>query len=397
MFQSITFRDQNKENAAKPIDIGMLIECMLFYQNTTVIASQGILKQLLMDIGVDNLIALTEEGLLKIVYTESFTGIKTEKNSVGTEFHSPVIFSSQQHLFQDIVRKNCIEIVGKEGKGRRLARRLEQNIEVLHHDLVVTESTSELFLDQAYLNKTIPIIIRGLLSLPDVPDNLEFATERTSAGVVVHSNINYLQLNSFYNKKYNRNDSNITPASLLGHLYDVEYDLYYASTFLSEVATTNIGSDLMVERLQYLANKSLKSREAIKNFNKVTLYDTKTLREYVNAKKLDMNDVVKLIRQSRKFKDWLRKQSPTADLLSEYYKAVTKETFLDKLPGKTSRWAIFTGLGLAADAMFTGGIGTTTGLALSLLDGFFIDKLVKGWNPSQFIKSDLKSVMKKAV
>ncbi len=396
MFQSITFRDQNKENATKPIDIGMLFECMLFYENTNVIATQGILRQLLDDIGVDNLISLTEEGFLKIIYTESFTGIKTEKNSVGTEFHLPVIFSSQQHLFQDIVRNYCIKIVGKEGKGRRLARRLERNIEVIHHDLVVTESTKKLFLDQAYINKTIPIIIKGLLSLPNIPDNLEFATEDNPVGVVVHSNLNYQQLNSFYNKQYNRNDSSITPASLLGHLYDVEYDLYYASSLLSEVAATNIGSDLMVERLQYLANKGSKSRESINNFNKVVLTDTKTLREYVNDKKIDMNDVVKLIKQSRKFKDWMRKQSPSADLLSEYYKAVTKETILDKLPGKMSRWTIFTGLGLAADTILAGGIGTTTGLALSLLDGFFIDKLVKGWNPSQFIKGDLKSTLEKA-
>jgi hypothetical protein len=49
MFQSITFRDQNKENATKPIDIGMLFECMLFYENTNVIATEGILKQLLVD------------------------------------------------------------------------------------------------------------------------------------------------------------------------------------------------------------------------------------------------------------------------------------------------------------------------------------------------------------
>lgn len=397
MFQSITFRDQNEQDATKPIDIGMLVECMLFYDKTNVIATHGILKQLLIDFGIDNLIELTEEGFLKIMYAESFTGIKTEKNALGIEFHAPVIFSSPQHMFQDVIRKNCIEVSGKEGKGRRLARRLERNVEVIHHDIIVTQGAKESFLDQEYIKKAIPIAITRLLSLPEIPTDIEFATEDTPIGVVIHSNINYIQLNEFYNKKFNTLNSTISPASLLGNLYDVEFDLYYASSLLSEIATSSIGSDLMIEKLEYLVNRGRKSKEAINQFNKLILNDTKTLRESVNARKVDMQDVVKLIKKSRKFKDWLRKQSPNSDLLNEYYNAVTKETFLDKLPGKTSRWAIFAGLGLAADSIATCGFGTATGLALSALDGFFVDRLIKGWNPSQFIEGNLRPTLKKVI
>ena len=136
----------------------MLLECILFYELTYVIATQAILKQLLVEIGIDNLTELTEEGFLRIIYTESFAGIKTENQS-NVEFHAPVFFSSPQHLFQDVIRKNCIEITGKEGKGRRVARRLERNVEVIHHDNLIAQGTKEVLLDLGYLKKAIPVVL----------------------------------------------------------------------------------------------------------------------------------------------------------------------------------------------------------------------------------------------
>jgi ABC-type branched-subunit amino acid transport system permease subunit len=55
---------------------------------------------------------------------------------------------------------------------------------------------------------------------------------------------------------------------------------------------------------------------------------------------------------------------------------------------------VFFGLGLAADAIATGGLGTLTGVALGALDTFYIDKLISGWKPSQFIEEDVKELIK---
>jgi hypothetical protein len=63
----------------------------------------------------------------------------------------------------------------------------------------------------------------------------------------------------------------------------------------------------------------------------------------------------------------------------------------DKLPPKTLRWLLFTGGGLALGAAFTNPLtGAIAGTALSLADSFLLDKLIKGWRPSQFIEGPLK-------
>lgn len=395
MFQTITFRDQNKNDANHPLDIGMLLECMIFYEKTNVIASQGILKQLLLDIGIDNLIELIEEGFLNIIYTESFVGIKTDRNSIGVEFHDPVIFSSQQHLFQDVIRKYCIEITGKEGKGKRLARRLERNVSVIHHDKILADGAREVLLDQAYLKKAVKILLSILIPQIGTDYDFECASEITTNGIRFNTNIDFIKANILYHQRVSPTHSSLSPASILSHLYDVECDLYFASTLLTELATSKIRSDLMVERLSYLVNKRSKSEETINSFNDLVFNDAKALRESVNSNKLDMKEVINVIKKSRKFKEWLGKQSPSADLLKEYYKAATGGSILDKLPVKTSRWAVFTGLGLAVDAVTTGRYGVATGVAISALDNFFLEKLIKGWNPSQFIEGDVKNMLKK--
>ena len=49
------------------------------------------------------------------------------------------------------------------------------------------------------------------------------------------------------------------------------------------------------------------------------------------------------------------------------------------------RISIFTGIGIVADAIITGGIGTLVGVALGFGDNFLIDNLAKGWKPDQYI------------
>ncbi|NQU84350.1 MAG: hypothetical protein HQ541_01190, partial [Mariniphaga sp.] len=55
---------------------------------------------------------------------------------------------------------------------------------------------------------------------------------------------------------------------------------------------------------------------------------------------------------------------------------------------------IFTGAGIIADAVATRGIGTVIGLGLGALDTFYLDKLISGWKPNQFIEDEVKELLK---
>ena len=112
MFEAISLTTQNKHDPKRPIDIGALVECMLFYEKTTVVANQAILAQLVRYFGVERLLRLIQEELLKIVYTDSGVGVHTRTEN-NIQYHDTIEYSSPQHTYEEELRKICISVTGK--------------------------------------------------------------------------------------------------------------------------------------------------------------------------------------------------------------------------------------------------------------------------------------------
>jgi hypothetical protein len=329
------------------------------------------------------------------LYTETNTGIFTNSEPNGIAFHSPTIFSSPQHTFPIEIRKICTEHAGKEGKGRRNARRLEQKIKVVHHDNSLSESAKELLLDNNFLSRSIQELLK--VYVPEIDDShgMIFKTENSDKGIVVSTNIDFAKVNKFYHKRIPPNHSSLSPALMLAHLYDVETDLYFSSRQLSEIATTPVSTKLISAKLEHLANRCNKSNIQKDAFQDFIFQENKSIRDAYNSGKLDLETILKTIYKADKFKDWLAKQDIDSDLIKQYYKEITKDSPLDHLPGKSVRWSIFTGLGIASDALIGSGVGTMAGVSLSLLDAFVLDKIIKGWKPNQFVEENLEKLIKK--
>ena len=395
MFEAISLTTQNKLDAKSPIDIGTLVECMLFYERTTVIANQSILAQLVLYFGVERLLILIQEKLLNIVYTESGIGIitRTENN---TQFHDMGEFSSPQHAYQDELRKICINATGKSGKGRRLAQKIQDKIHVTKHDHIILEGARKSILDQDYVNSAARIVIRELV--PEINDvsGISFHTEKTPNGIVVATNINFVALNELYHRRVPPEHSSLNTASILVHLLEVEKELYFASSNLSELASSDLSAKLAEQKIDYVLARSAKSSEDLNHFKGFVFNDAKAIREAINSNCVNLDELIAVLQKSAKFKKWIVGRGPDADLVKSYYEEVTRKTIADKLPGKSVRWGVFTGLGLAADALATGGLGTITGIALGALDAFYIDKLISGWKPTQFIEEDVKKLINKS-
>jgi hypothetical protein len=122
------------------------------------------------------------------------------------------------------------------------------------------------------------------------------------------------------------------------------------------------------------------------------LADGRAIREAVNSGAVPFVSVIRLLESADKFRHWLQQQPVDASLVRAYYQETIKDSWADKLPTKSVRWGVFTGLGLAVDALGAGGLGTAAGVAISAVDSFLADKLVKGWKPHQFIEGDLASL-----
>lgn len=393
MFESITFSTQNKFEVSNPIDIGSLVECMLFYEKTTVIANQQILEQIIKYFGVERLLLLIQEDLLNIVYTETMLGVVTTTIN-NIQFHGVVEMSSPQHTYQEELRKICINVAGKDGKGRRLAQKIQDKIHVTKHDHIILEGANKSILEQNFVEPAVRIVIKELVPEFGGISRISFHTEKTKDGIVVGTNIDFSMLNELYHRKVSPKHSSITPAYIFSHMLEMEKELYFASVNLSELSSSAVSAKLAEQKIDYVIARSARSRDSLNHFTDFLFNDAKAIREAVNTKRIDIDELISILQKSKQFKNWVTNISPDENIIKSYYEEVTKGTLADKLPAKSVRWAIFTGLGMAADAIATGGLGTVAGVAIGALDTFYVDKLIAGWKPNQFIEEEVSKIIR---
>ncbi|HSX37526.1 MAG TPA: hypothetical protein VLE95_01710 [Chlamydiales bacterium] len=97
MLESVTITGKNAFEYSKPLDIGSLVECMLFYGETTLVANYAMLQQLYEYFGGEYLHRLLDDKFLDVVYLESTVGIRTDKQN-ETDYHNVTEFDSPQRV-----------------------------------------------------------------------------------------------------------------------------------------------------------------------------------------------------------------------------------------------------------------------------------------------------------
>ena len=83
-----------------------------------------------------------------------------------------------------------------------------------------------------------------------------------------------------------------------------------------------------------LINKAIGRKERTSVFQEDVLDDLPSFREAVNSGARTFSDVVRLVEQAKKFKEWLRKQDPDEHLRKAYLRDVSHTDWADNLPPK---------------------------------------------------------------
>jgi len=180
------------------------------------------------------------------------------------------------------------------------------------------------------------------------------------------------------------------PASILAHYGKIVGDMSLWAQLNSEAAVSPRQSDLLATRVDKLLERQIATATRISAFQDFVFDDARAIREVVNQGGREFKELLPVIQKARRFSEWLSTKPPNVDLLKAYHKEVTAGTWIEKLPVKIARWSLFTGAGVAIDFMGGGGIGTAGGVGLSALDSFFLDKIIKGWKPNQFVEGPLR-------
>jgi hypothetical protein len=389
MFDRICIPPKYPEGTS--FDVGQMAESLLFYGEVILILKYSTLKGLLHQCNPETIIRLLEHGRLKLKYTHHMLGaISRNENLPFARYDFGLISSEKQRL--DIAAQTILqEITDKKGKGRRLANRLVKYIEPVNYAGEITKQIVTEIQDRKFISEYIYRKLKKVYPSLSQKVIFNFAPVVKGEGFPLQTNINFIDL-----AKLISDDTKINkPSAILADYGTTIADLSLWSRYNTEVSVNDNQADVLQSRFDVLLSQQKGSEEIRSNFQDFVLDDSKAIQKSINSGNRTLEEFCSILERSDKFSSWIRGQEPDSNLVKSYYKEVTSNSWVDKLPSKTSRWAIFTGTGIALDLLTASGLGTATGVALSAFDNFVLDKLIKGWKPNQFINDDLLSFIKK--
>jgi hypothetical protein len=256
--------------------------------------------------------------------------------------------------------------------------------------IVLSKMANDDLLDRRYLNSAARFALEEKLrGRMQIPSDWKFV-----AHIANEANQFYIETNYNFDL-INQNlvpspETRFGPAELLAEIFEARADMVFASKHMSEIVTSPTRARMLQAKFDLMNMRregSQKDLELFQNFH----FESKNLRGAINKGERTFSEFLNLLDESRKFKDWLKGASPEKGLLKEYYDAVTKQGWLDKLPNKSARFGLMTGAGIAL-GFITGGLAAAAGgIALGAADTFLLDRVIRGWRPNQFVEEDLKT------
>lgn len=395
MFESIIIRKSLP--GTSDVDIGLMAECLLFYEKVHVIADMSMLRKVVEQIGLDVLEELINQKHIILSFSPFITGTQAKSEFTPQETFDYCSFirvpgknraPDFEALFFEMLEKGS----GKKGKSRRVGNRLFGKTNIIEPDKIVPiekgipEIARHDLDDNEFTKSAIKVAISHFAPKFKFPPSWDFRVIRHQKGFNIFTNIDLAKVNDSRSELYFPNrKGNITRSFLIDTILKANEDLFLSAHFNTEIVTNPINSSIIGLKCNNAINKTSNNVDQIKLFQEVVMTNARKIREIINSGEKRFDDIIPLLDRCSQFKDWLHEKDPDANFIREYYQAVTASSWFDKLPGKGIRFSIFTGAGIAIDTLLTGGISTLIGVALGLGDAFLLDRFIKGWKPNQYI------------
>jgi hypothetical protein len=224
-----------------------------------------------------------------------------------------------------------------------------------------------------------------------VPHDWYFRPVLLGDQFTIDTNFDFSKLNEEYRKVVPPTHSTLSPAFLINHLLEARGAIFMGSKYLGELVIDPPTSLIIKLRCMELMRKRDAQVKEVDLFQEIYLPYAKTLRECLNSGERSFAEFLKLLDDAHKFKDWIGKQNPVKALVDEYYRSVTKDTWIDKLGTKAMRWAITTGLATLVEHFYPTGAAIAAAQGISALDATMLDRILKGWRPNHFVEGRLSA------
>ena len=389
MFESLTYK--NGIGPGPLIDIGALAEGLIFYGRVVVVGNTATIKDLLAQIPPYILLILLRERRLEFYYLGDQVGISTTQAKGGRDVHNLLKFSSLDHTIEKVGGREFLSVAGNSGQAKLAAKRFTRLIKPFDHSGFNQESVIQGLGENCATEQSAKAVIQTLVPEFPYPKDFRFSICREAEGIIVDTNLDFAALNTVYHLSVPTWHSSISEAYILALIQGAYEAAYYAASLNTEIAVHPIDRAVVSNAVESIVGHHQKNQTEVSSFTDLVLDDTHQIRNAVNSGAVPFSSVLRLLDSADRFREWLKTQPSDTNLVKAYYQETIKDSWVDKLPGKSMRWTVFTGLGLGLDIMGAGGLGTAAGVALSAMDSFLLDSILKGWKPHQFVESDLNS------
>lgn len=390
MFDAITV--YGLEGSGAP-DFGLLAESLLFYGHVSLVVNSGHLKTLLRVCGYEAIRDLMNINALSLVYLENGAGVRTTDAEHSNERHDFVVFDSPVLHLQNCLPEILRELVGKQGKARRIAEQLKRHVSASRHPQTINDASLEDIATSSYVRPAVARVVRHVAPEYPAPDPFIFDVVRDGPFVRVSTNIDFAALNLVYHRRVDPQHSTITPAFLLSTLHQATAELKIAASANSEMALSPVSTLIADTRLTGALRAQLQSEKDLQIFQEFVFDDARAIREAINGGHRNMAEFAELVAEAQQFKSWIKGQPEDGDMRKAYLAEVGRLSWCDKVPRKSARWAIFTATGIALSSVTAPAVGAITGAALSAIDYFLVDQIAQGWKPNQFVEGPLREFL----
>lgn len=396
MFGSICVH--NPQPVGSAFDLGVLAEAMVFYRQVHVLAGPSEILSLLRICGPDSLCAALDSGFIELVYLENHLGVATINDGETNERHGLVFTESAVQKFDEWVHKELLSWTNNRRKSRNLTDRLVRHVKPTRWKTPEASDARNDLLDPDFANAcaraAAPHLAPGYIPPADAYFLVKLENESSipargfTMDMSIETNFDFDIANRLYRRAVP--DARFNKAAVLAEVFAGLTDLRVAASFSEEMAGSPSAMAVAELKLSQLLSGRDQSARRIDIFQEWTCGNGRAIREAVTEKKKNFEDILRLTEAAGRFKEWLADVDPSSDLVKDYVQAVCSASWADKLPPKVVRILLFNAAGAAMSALTTPVGGATTGLLLSALDTFLVDRLVKGWKPNQFVEGALK-------
>jgi hypothetical protein len=392
MFERITLDRQGVPG--KPIDLGTLAECLVFYDKVRVITDQVTFPYLVRSCGAEELLHLHSMGTLEIEYIENLTGVLAKPSAAGVIYDMGCIQSSSLH-YLGVARKLFDDYAGPSGKGaNKFFNKFERLVRRSGYTPAILDESRNDWIDEEYVTDAA----RALLSwkVPDyrIPEGLEFKIKKDTLGFHLRTNIDFDAADALFAKRAHGERENINASQLLVNIANTRRDLIIGSQFGSEFALSPAQALVATCKFSQVLRKANAGLQSAELFQDEVVEGIPRIKDIVNSGERGFSHVIRLVESADDFKKWLKKNGGDESLRRAYLRDVSHLDWADKMPPKTLRFLLFAGTSAVVGFLTNPIVGAVAGTALSASDYFLLDRFLKGWKPNQFVEGSLTQFLR---